>query len=672
MSALLTRMKTMAALGPANLLRVANYRLGLKYGFAPVLKISAAPARGPFFANKAFAPAPAPATLHWDTTALLFSRHEISVGEAPPDWLANPMTGAQMPSPDRPWHKIPDFDDTVGDIKRIWELSRFDWVIALAQKVRSGQPGALERLNSWLEDWTAKNPPFAGPNWKCGQETSIRVMHLAMAARMLDAVVAPSDGLKALLVQHLERIAPTIAYAKAQDNNHGTSEAGALFIGGSWLAALDHPKGKAWMQQGRRFIEDRVSRLVAKDGGFSQYAVNYHRVMLDTLSMMEIWRREQNLPDFSSTCTKRARAASQWLYRLTDPKSGDAPVTGANDGARLLQLTDTDYRDHRPSVQLAMALFCNERAFEPGPHDEALAWLDIPLPTKAAPTPESAAGKSTGFSVIHHNGVMALMRCPRFAFRPSQADALHVDLWIDGDNVLRDAGTYSYNTDPELIDYFGGVRGHNTIAFDDLDQMPRLSRFLFGNWLRTRAFAAPKQEEGGWAMAAGYRHAKGARHTRSVRVEDMSTTVLDLISGFKTKAVLRWRLTPGAWSLNGMTLSNGRDELSIQSDATPVRAELITGLESQILLRKNRLSGSGGRGRPRHDNHLTIQASVMKVIYFHQHFSTPRGATAIRSYQMARALIAAGHEVTMVCGSYSGGETGLETEFYQGTARRCC
>jgi glycosyltransferase involved in cell wall biosynthesis len=56
----------------------------------------------------------------------------------------------------------------------------------------------------------------------------------------------------------------------------------------------------------------------------------------------------------------------------------------------------------------------------------------------------------------------------------------------------------------------------------------------------------------------------------------------------------------------------------------------------------------------------------MKVLYFHQHFSTPAGSAGIRSYEMARALVARGHEVLMVCGSYSGGHTGLEQPYRNG------
>lgn len=56
----------------------------------------------------------------------------------------------------------------------------------------------------------------------------------------------------------------------------------------------------------------------------------------------------------------------------------------------------------------------------------------------------------------------------------------------------------------------------------------------------------------------------------------------------------------------------------------------------------------------------------MNVLYFHQHFSTPSGSTGIRSYEMAQRLLKHGHQVTMVCGSYGGGETGLTTDFFKG------
>ncbi len=49
----------------------------------------------------------------------------------------------------------------------------------------------------------------------------------------------------------------------------------------------------------------------------------------------------------------------------------------------------------------------------------------------------------------------------------------------------------------------------------------------------------------------------------------------------------------------------------------------------------------------------------LRVLYLHQHFSTPAGSTGTRSFAMARALAARGHAVTVACGRYAGAESGL-------------
>jgi glycosyltransferase involved in cell wall biosynthesis len=59
----------------------------------------------------------------------------------------------------------------------------------------------------------------------------------------------------------------------------------------------------------------------------------------------------------------------------------------------------------------------------------------------------------------------------------------------------------------------------------------------------------------------------------------------------------------------------------------------------------------------------------MKVLYFHQHFTSPKGIVGIRSYQMSRELLRRGHAVTVVCGSYHGGVTGLTGPFVGGLRR---
>ena len=48
---------------------------------------------------------------------------------------------------------------------------------------------------------------------------------------------------------------------------------------------------------------------------------------------------------------------------------------------------------------------------------------------------------------------------------------------------------------------------------------------------------------------------------------------------------------------------------------------------------------------------LILNDIGMRILYFHQHFSTRKGAGGTRSYEFAQRLIRRGHEVTMVCGT---------------------
>ena len=56
----------------------------------------------------------------------------------------------------------------------------------------------------------------------------------------------------------------------------------------------------------------------------------------------------------------------------------------------------------------------------------------------------------------------------------------------------------------------------------------------------------------------------------------------------------------------------------------------------------------------------------MKILYIHQYFSTPEGATGTRSYSFAKAMQARGHSVTVLCGTSSQSSSGLVGNFARG------
>lgn len=591
MAGLQIKARTALELGVPSLARAFWYRIGVRAGLNPVRRLQAEVPGGPFFtAAIGEVSAQAVARDGWFLYAEAFGQRLHDLDGAPPNWLAGCFTSQSVQGAQRPWWQIADFDPAVGDIKTVWEFSRFDWVLACAQHAAKGDIQALERLNAWLANWLEHNPPYFGPNWKCGQEASIRIMHLAMASHILGQAKNTANGLLDVVELHLQRIAPTLMYAVAQNNNHGTSEAAALFIGGSWLAAHGRVAGKIYQAKGRKWLENRARLLIETDGSFSQYSVNYHRVMLDTLCMTEVWRRAQRLSPFSELFYSRAAAAADWLRLLTCREGGDAPNLGANDGARLLQLTDTDYRDYRPSVQLASALFKNSCAYEDeGEFNQPLYWLKLDVPKQLLRDQESSQLDKGGYFVLKGQSAMALLRYSRFRYRPAQADALHVDLWLAGENWLRDAGSYSYNTDEPWLSYFPSTAAHNTVQLDSRDQMPRLGRFLLGAWLKTTNLTGLHTNQSGkLECGAGYCDWKGGRHVRKLAMDENSLQVTDLVDGFVDKAVLRWRLKPGNWQLDEQAQELALDGFTLRFESSvPVRRlELVEGAESRYYLQK--------------------------------------------------------------------------------------
>lgn len=573
-------------LGLGNIARVVQYRLSIKSGVSPITKLDEKLLQGQFFSTAKLGSVDYEnVSKSIQLNAFGYIPYLVSDNEIP-NWFYNLLTDREFKHTETVWYKIPDFDKQVGDIKGIWEASRFDWVIKFVEsELKQNDNLNLDLLDYWINNWIQKNPAYLGPNWKCGQEASIRVMHLISGAIALDSVKNLNDNLLQLIQVHLKRIAPTIDYAIAQDNNHGTSEATALYIGG---AVLNHnrpsPQFLKWQKLGEKWLINRASKLILRDGGFSQYSVNYHRVMLDSYCLAEIVRQKLGLDNFPKRTYRKLAKATNWLYIMTQ-ESGDAPNLGANDGANIIPIGDNDYRDYRPTVQLASTLFCNRSYYNASAsYDAPLEFFKVRKVTNTSKLPKkSTLFKSSGLITKEWDQFFIAFKLPIFKFRPSQCDALHLDVWVKGNNILRDGGTYSYNTSDEDLDYFSGVRSHNTVEFDNHLQMPRLSRFLFGAWLKPIKLEYRKN-----SFSCGYRDIWKCTHIRTIITEPKLIKVIDKVSNFESTAVLRWRLIPDNWQLIGSKISNGEISIEVESESE-VDIRIVEGYESRYYYQKTKL-----------------------------------------------------------------------------------
>ena len=568
-------------LGMGNLLKVFKYRMGIKTGLNAVQQLSTATPSGHFFSEPNLVEK-RPVSFPSELTA--FSHLKYSISNYP-DWFYNPLTKQTLTESQQPWYTIPDFDARIGDIKGIWEASRFDWLIDFSlQKKYQQNEQALALMDAWLNDWCQHNAAYVGPHWKCGQETSIRVMHLITVLIGLKQFEKLNQNVLDLIEIHLKRVAPTIEYAIAQDNNHGTSEATALFIGGELLNHFNQkPTYQKWAKIGRKWLENRASKLIMSDGGFSQYSVTYHRVMLDSYCLAEIVRKKLQLAPFSQNLYQKLALATNWLYVLTQD-NGDAPNLGANDGAHLIPVCGTDYRDFTPTVQLASTLFCSFSYYQSkGKYDRALDFFQEQKTAQFAHTLPSKNQffNESGLITAQYHAFFIAFKLPIYRFRPSQCDALHLDVWWQGKNILRDGGTYSYNTTADDLNYFSGVASHNTVQFDGHLQMPRLSRFLFGAWLKPLHLSYQKEH-----FTCAYNDYWKCSHKREIQLSNSMLTVTDHITGFQNHAILRWRLAPDSWLLQDNTLTNGTIKIQIQSEA-PLQIALVDGIESRYYYQKS-------------------------------------------------------------------------------------
>lgn len=501
-----------------------------------------------------------------------FFGYAIHIG-SPPDWRRNPLTDA--PSPDSHWSSIDE--SKLDDIKLWWELNRFSWVFYLARAyLRTHDESYPETFWVLVESWMAQNPPNRGVNWVCGQETAFRAMALCFGfyvfQRSGHTTAERVCRMLALMAAHASRIDAFHEYAQSQKNNHGISEGVGL-----WTIGLLFPelrRSARWKSRGKRIIEVETRRQLYPDGSYIQHSTNYHRLLLQDLAWA-LRLAACNSEHFEPDILRHFRKATQFLYSLVDPYSGWAPNYGANDGALVLPLSDCSFPDMRPVLQACYFLAEKKRLYPPGPWDEEMILMNGEAAERAAvqatvPSATALTAEWGGYYTIRNHSSWAMLRCANYKDRPSHADQLHLDLWWQGENVLCDSGSYSYNARPPFDHGYASTRYHNTVTVGGHDQMTRVSRFLWSDW--ARGSVRPRKRWNGFESLQcehdGYSKL-GVIHRRTIAsVEDGVWVVVDDLSGHGHQVVrLHWQTPDVPYARNG----SGAVDLTFNSGTMQIR-----------------------------------------------------------------------------------------------------
>jgi len=515
----------------------------------------------------------------------------------PIDWSANALTGGRS-DPDGDWFAIPTYLSTQGDPRTLWEPGRAAWAMDLARAPAHGFTGDAGALYwHWVDSFMDACPPFKSFQWKCGQESAVRFIAIALGFWSLAKCQATTPKRWTQFARFAwatgYRIQHHINYAISQKNNHAISEACGLML----IAQLfpEFADAAAWGRRGRQVIAREVRRQVYVDGTYVQQSMNYHRVMLQG-AMLALRLAEIAGDPFPRDVYDHLARGADLLFEMMDPPTGHMPNYGNNDGAWVLPLSECDFRDFRPTVQAVNYLCRRRRMIPAGPWDEDMLWLfgrEAVLTEDVPPrTPKSSAFDTGGYYTLRRGESWAMTRCHTYRDRVAHCDALHVDLWWRGQNVLQDCGTFQYYipSRPDFEAYFKGPEGQNSVEIDGTPALENVSRFLWLPWTRARVIERRLDGDGPiWVTGELYdydRRPWKVLHRRTLLALSPAIWVVvdDLIGNRAHSAVLRWHLQdapyqamPGGMGVR-LNTPKGDVHLSVHMPyAQPQRVAVIRG-----------------------------------------------------------------------------------------------
>ncbi|HEV7347457.1 alginate lyase family protein [Telluribacter sp.] len=443
------------------------------------------------------------------------------------DWLTNPITGYRY-DPTLHWTQIPDLSPEAGDIKYVWEKSRFTFLYDLIRYDFHWHKDQSETVFAEIESWIEANPVNCGPNWRCSQEITLRVLNWTFALHYYRYSPQLTEERFARILNSLYRqmqhVASNIRFSRiAVRNNHALTETLGLYLVG--LLYPFFPQSTRWKERGKQWFEEEIAYQIYQDGTFLQFSMNYHRVVVQLLTWA-LQLAHRNGERWADIVYDRARKSVQFLRTCQDNSTGQLPNYGNNDGALFFPLSESHFRDYRPQLYALAATLGEVPDYGKGPWLEEAYWLvgKINQPTRppkrARPDlPATHSFHTGGYYIVREDTTLTFIRCGSYRDRPFQADNLHLDLWVEGENILRDAGTYQYNTDERWTSYFAGTASHNTCMLGDYDQMRKGPRFIWYDWIK-RAEGEWKEEKTGVTFRGwyeGFSHVKPSIiHTRRV------------------------------------------------------------------------------------------------------------------------------------------------------------
>ncbi|MEV6831574.1 alginate lyase family protein [Amycolatopsis sp. NPDC051102] len=460
-----------------------------------------------------------------------------------PDWFLDPKTGRRAPSDvyafDVPYRS----EDTVGDIKQIWEPSRHQHLTVLAAAYAlTGTPAYATRAAEHLRSWWAANPPMQGPHWVSGIELGIRLLSWVWTRRLLDgwpgvAGLFEDNPDFQLQLWHHQNWLATLRSHGSSANNHVIAEDAGLLAAACAFGWF--PESAGWRSAAMHSLDAQLRRNTFPSGLNAELASEYHGLVLELglAAAVEADAAGTPVPEPTWDVLLRMTDALASIVdnRLRPPRQGDA-----DDGFGLI--VDGTSTDRWASLLASgEVLFGRLTWWPPVPGDDVRTAL---LASLASRTPR-ASGSRPGRRPAHlRDAGMTILRSDRLWVRcdggphgflsiaaHAHADALSLEVRHDGVDILADPGTFCYHGEPQWRSYFRSTLGHNTLELGSRDQSVSGGPFLWTRHAVTKVLDVHTPDTGPSRWSAAHDGYAPALHRRTVELDGDVLRIVDEVLG---------------------------------------------------------------------------------------------------------------------------------------------
>ncbi len=377
--------------------------------------------------------------------------------------------------------------DDIGDARTNWELNRhFQFAMLAKNYFASREEKYLNEFVELFDDWNNKNPFLWGISWTSVMEVAIRCSNWSYAYCFLCETNVNNELLEQLRVGIINMTAYIANHYSrySSANNHLIIEA---YVIGQTGILCDY---KPWVDLAIKILTRELPLQNYSDGINKELSLHYQSFYMEAMGLMMrlLNNNYYEVPDsWKLMLTKMSRYVKTCMGNY-----GEVIEFGDNDEGKILDLCGRI--EHYEYVLGMMSILLNERYVNMNNDElhENLHWLFKAEDIESAQhkdlyeVKESVCFEEGGNTILRSRDGKILIGIDHAELgfgsiaAHGHADALSFQMYVEGNPVFIDPGTYIYHCDLESRNAFRKTENHNTVCINGKDQSEMLGAFLWG------------------------------------------------------------------------------------------------------------------------------------------------------------------------------------------------